>query len=449
MALKLNSLENKITQNPYERFPAVDLSSKAKLYAYSVNTTIQLDNVDDKDPQDISDYVMGVSIEKNFEKMFCPLIKLVLNIPRGLAFSIQDNFRDVSLFFTLERHEVSSIERGTISSPEAVYKGAELSIINIEGDAFIDDDATTGDIDVMPTKNTKDDVVLTLYMYEKSALEVKRPLLNKVYNNVTISDVLNYLVANNFKNRKVVIDAPENEEEYEQIFIPPLSFPDIIEYLQAFYGIYRSGVEVFMDIDTLYIISKDTEAKNGELYNSMYIRTRASKQKDAESAAKGTRSTFIDEDSKVVNITLDNRPNIESGDVLSKEFIGEHLYINNDSKLDIAVGGGGINPSELGEGKERFLWSRSSSVFATDEIALRINRSTEISNFFIENTDIRYFNPVTVIHLGYAFKTNDDVEAEYRFSLVHSSFTRGEDSIMDDTYKNIFYEKTYARFIRV
>jgi len=434
--------------NVYDRFPLVDKAGAGQLYAYSVMATMKLKNVDDEEPRKLDDYIMGVSIEKNFEKLFCPMVKLILSIPRGESFSIQDNFRDVPVVLTIEKHTVTESAKG-ISPPEPIYKGVKFSIVYIEGDTFQDDLTNSGDIDTYPQRNTDADTVITLYLYETAALEVKRPLMNKVYHDVTISDVINYLIVDNFKDRNIIVDKPENEDTYEQIFIPPLNFPDAIEYLQAFYGIYKSGIETFMDLDAVYVISKDSDAKFGDYYKDMNIRVRSQMQQDPQSRARGTRSTFIDKESKSVNITLDSIPIIKSGDVISKEFIGEQLFINSDSSFDTAIGGGGINPSEDKSGKERFLWSKSSSKFATDEIALRINRNTESAHFIVQNSDIVYFNPVTVVHLGYAYKVNDDVEAKYRFSLVHSAFTRGEDGFTDPTYNNLFYVKTYAKFIRV
>jgi len=447
MANKLGKLSTPYT-NSYDRFPKVDKAAAGQLYAYSVIAEMKLENVDDKKPRKLNDYIMGLSIEKNFEKLFCPMVKLVLSIPQGESFSIQDNFREAPVILTIERHIVTEKGKG-ISPPEPVYKGVEFTIVHIEGNAFEDDLSNSGSIDQYPTPNTDTDKVITLYLYETKALEVKRPLMNKVYHDVTVSDVINYLIADNFKDRSIIVDKPENEDTYEQIFIPPLNFPDAIEYLQAFYGIYRSGVETFMDLDAVYIISKDSSAKFGDYYKDMNIRVRSQMQQDPQSKARGTRSTFIDKESKSVNITLDSTPVVKSGDVLSKEFIGEQLFINSDAKFDTAIGGGGINPSEDESGKERFLWSKSTSKFATDEIALRINRNTESAHFVVQNSDIVYFNPVTVVHLGYAFKINDDVEAKYRFSLALTTFTRGEHGFTDKTFDNLFYIKTYAKFIRV
>ena len=446
MPNKLNKFKDPYV-NKYKRFPLVDKSSGAKLYAYSIIASIKLENLDKDNPIDLTKYVMGISLEKNFEKLFCPMVTLVLSMPRGDAFALQDQYRDEPLVFTLERHIVTD-EKGGISAPEPIYKGVNMSIVHIDGPAFIDDDAS-GDIETMSMQDSNDNVVLTVYMYETAALEIKRPLVNTVYKDVTISDVINLLVTNNFKDRKVIIEKPDNEEKYEQIFIPPLSFPDVIEYLQAFYGIYKSGVETFMDLDALYLISKDTDASYDDKYKDINIRVRAKVQQDALSKSKGVRSTFLDEETKTVNITLDESPNIESGDVVSKEFIGEDIYINNDKKIDVAKGGGGINPSEEDKGKKRYLWAKTSSDYATDEIALRINRRTEIANFTVSNTDITYLNPIAVIHLGYAFMTNDDVEAKYRLCIAHTTFTRGENSTLDKTYDSIFYAKTYVRFMRV
>jgi len=448
MANKLGKLSTPFV-NAYDRFPKVDKAS-GKMYAYSVIASMKLDNIDDEKEKKFNSYIMGVSIEKNFEKLFCPMVKLVLVIPRGESFSLQDTFRDNSLFLTIEKHIVNDRNNGVeITPPEPVYKGTEFTIVHIDGDSFLDDTTNSGEITNYPTKNTDADTVITLYLYEKKALEVKRPLMNKVYNNITVSDVINYLISENFKDRSIIVDKPDNEEVYEQIFIPPLNFPDALEYLQAFYGVYRSGIESFMDLDAVYIISKDSKAKFGDYYRDMNIRVRSVMQQDPQSRSRGSRSTFIDKESKSVNITLDTLPIIKSGDVISKEFIGEQLFISNDKSFNTAIGGGGINPSEDESGKERYLWAKSSSKFATDEIALKINRNTESAHFVVQNSDIVYFNPVTLVHLGYAYKINANVEAKYRFSLVLSTFTRDEDSTLDKTYSNLFYVKTYAKFIRV
>lgn len=74
-------------------------------------------------------------------------------------------------------------------------------------------------------------------------------------------------------NNQVILQQPENEKQYVQITSPVWSLKDFVYHMQTVYGLYKSGVIIYQDVDMLYIIPKVSTnyAVKANDYNQVHI----------------------------------------------------------------------------------------------------------------------------------------------------------------------------------
>lgn len=406
-----------------KRHPIPTNREKAISYAYDIILRAEITSLDDTDPIDLSNFVYGMAIEKPFSSLYMPAVRLILKAPKPITSALQEDFRTIKINFTLKRFEIVNPAAKRYINPVNLIDTKELSIISIVGENF-SDDSIPYELDSSPSKLDLAQSTLEIHLFETSALKSKRPLLNQVYSNTTVGAVIDLLSKQNFSDKSLVIEKPDNEKIYEDIFIPPLSFPDTLEYLQAFYGVYKTGIQVFVDFDNVFITSCVPNLEIPEKISNINLRV-ISREQQSPAAFISPGTSFIDDENKILEMFLSSRPVIDTGDTISKESIGGNIYIGQKDGITSTIGGGGINPSE--DDKEMYIWSKSSSEFAADEIAFRINRKTESATCSVTGVDIAYLDPIAKVKLLYEYELNRAMHADYRISAVHHVFNKLED----------------------
>lgn len=73
--------------------------------------------------------------------------------------------------------------------------------------------------------------------------------------------------------KSVVFQQPDRLESFEQIITPPWNFKDFCKHIQTVYGVYKSGLIVYQDINHMYILPyiADNYAVVDNDYNSIHI----------------------------------------------------------------------------------------------------------------------------------------------------------------------------------
>ena len=94
MSTQSNLSSNQNLSSWFERNPTPEDIEKAVAYGYSFDLRTNLSVLSD-DPTDLNPYLIGVSIESNYEKAVFPVVRVVLSLPKAVAFAIQDDYRNL------------------------------------------------------------------------------------------------------------------------------------------------------------------------------------------------------------------------------------------------------------------------------------------------------------------------------------------------------------------
>lgn len=88
--------------------------------------------------------------------------------------------------------------------------------------------------------NSKTKTPITLYCYDYNAIRNSKRKVSSIYKNTTLFEIVNHMATEcEIENFKCI--PFDNNEKYDQILIPNLSFIDALVYLDGYYGLYESG----------------------------------------------------------------------------------------------------------------------------------------------------------------------------------------------------------------
>ena len=110
------------------------------------------------------------------------------------------------------------------------------------------------DSDLSPSDLTTQ---ITYVLIKKSDLLMTKVTTNAVLVDVTMQDVVSWLLSYVKCDKKVLMSASTNSEVHKELLLQPRIFLEQLLYLEDEFGWYEEGAYIFIDYDKFYIIRKN------------------------------------------------------------------------------------------------------------------------------------------------------------------------------------------------
>lgn len=122
------------------------------------------------------------------------------------------------------------------------------------------------------TKNDLNEEIkypIEIFLYDDEMIHKTKDSVQSIYKDTSLKPIIESMVSAVQKN-PIHIDPLDNQEKYHQVLIPGMNFVDAMAYIERYYGIYKKGTQVFMDVDGSYISSIDTSMVTSTI-NPVYV----------------------------------------------------------------------------------------------------------------------------------------------------------------------------------
>lgn len=380
---------------------------EAKAYTYRITAKADIKYLKDKGEEDdkFDEFIKKVTIREMFDKSDLPCVLLNLAIPSNRLRSLLDDYRNSRILITIKRYE--EIDRSVDRQPVTIWEDKPFVILDMPKAPLSEDTSGKDPTSVGVAGESITDI--TLKLIDEDSYYSNKTLFNFVANNVTVGEVIQFLVSKNLKNKNILIGAPDNTTKYEQILIPPLNFPEALKYLDKNYGIYKNGMIYFIGINDLIICDKIEKVKS--LKDPITDISIIARNGSASNPNAGMfRSTVIDKSD--AGLYTAAQPVIKTSDMSLKEIFGESIVLNSKNTANDLVGGGGVK-NEF-PGKERYYWSQLNREDLATALQLEINEGVEKISMTIENSDINIFDIAKNVSIQFEYKVNEDYKGTYR-----------------------------------
>ncbi len=218
------------------------------------------------------------------------------------------------------------------------------------------------------------------------SIEQNSNVINAVYMNTNITNVLVNIISENFKG-KLFLQKPDNISLYRSVLIPPLNLIPAIRFINENYGLYNAGLSIFVEKNNFYLYSLTDF--NRDFENKLNI--------NVVNATQNTDSSIYSNialnERNEVTVTYKNTPIL--GDVTDVviDKVGTERIVNSlDDNLNIVT----RNYEHSGDyNKVRYLWNESGVKLFENKRNLT---KTAIIN--LNNLDPSLVNPNTEITIN-------------------------------------------------
>ena len=199
---------------------------------------------------DVTNYLNRFTYTMDYDNFVTPIITSLFLVPELILKDIKNDLDNIKFYLTVLKYPRNSFKENTYIKKDFVFKDRELQAIDPIFDINVED--IKEELKTTPRRAVKLDFLL------KKDNVINHNVESKVFSNVTILDVLNYLT-NKAKeidaqeaeikgtSLKVILDPPDNNTKYEQIILDPGTIVDNIYQLQEKYGVYKTGIRVYLN----------------------------------------------------------------------------------------------------------------------------------------------------------------------------------------------------------
>jgi len=286
--------------------------------------------------------------------------------------------------------------------------------------------------------NVQNSFDVRLYLFNYNGQKLRKQIINQVFSEAKLGTVINYLINEYDEIKYAIVDSPDNETKYKEIIIPPIRFKNSIKFLQYLYGIYKTGVRINYDNDTLYILDTYRQIHEYKQKDSpMFMLTILEKKENAPSVDLTTVREFdakgftINSYKTMVNVNFYTNKFID-GDAFGDKMIYTNysLFKNSilfkDGKLNtfekpyIETKRGVVGSHKMTGDYTLLEYDELNNPFNVSKFMVDMNSAFTKTEISINNVDARDFAPNKTVYLNF---TNKELQAEKSGFYFMSNFS--------------------------
>jgi hypothetical protein len=383
-------------------------------FQFSFDIKANIAVIDSEKPTNLTQFVSNIIEVNNFEKADLPYIIIDFSLPVNISLAIQDSYRDTQFLITKKYSKSLLISENKKGETKIIWKEKKFRILEpskIENG----EDKSGGNAD-LGSLTTNNDTFRFIF-FEEGCLNMRKSIVNTVFNNCTIGDAIGYLLGDFSFGKKVTIQKPDNSTVYENIFVPPMDFPSSLEYLQLYYNIYNDGIKYFFDVNNIIITGKSSSLMPEGIYDTVLLDFIT---KTPESNRNG-KYTFVDDTNKYYNIGIPGYPSSIINDFSLKEINGKDIIVAGKDSIKETVGGGGI-VDNMEHSKESYFWNPTSNDNFANMLAGEMNEGVEYLSCAVSNSIPFVFNISTKVKIRFNNEMNKNASGVYRISSLVNSY---------------------------
>lgn len=361
-----------------------------------------------------------LSVEKldNFDHNIRAIIHLTLKIDLRHKLWIIKNKHDITCKFEMSIIGVEQSGEEFIIGPNKLYNGDYVIRLNDDDDntdtAMIEsslnttneDDFALNDIDGQDYYESEN--IFDVYLFSKKLLTASNKKHNKVYTSSCLQNIVAQILTET-GHKKVLMSPFENSAVYSELVVPSNAAYKTLSYLDQYYGFYKTGSQIFYDIDILYIINsngKVTAKRSKEWTETTFLVTAKTNSMPGNGMVKKQKEKVF-----YCNITEENiNPQRPSSMISERE--GEDVQIINPDDVTVKV-------SDKSNVTTRLHNSDDSKYFES-VIKARRNENDAILYINGEGFDMNAFTPNKTFKVIFEEPTKQKKYGKNRYRIAYA-----------------------------
>lgn len=415
------------------------ITTETTRYRYTVDVKLVFPK--EGDGFDINNsLIKSLIISKNYNGDFAPVIQLSLSLPTNIYYRLIAEKLTANIQLHIQKYvydETQAPDARVLPFKTDIVNDQFILIIN-DNMPFLDKDEYKQAAEINSVSSSGGMTPLTtggneikLYLYKKQDIINTKKIINTVIEKANMTDIITYLLSKS-GIRHVLMAPLDNDKEYDEILLPPLTVIGNLKYLESQYGFYKKGAVVFFDVRRAYIVDRSHSCKafaTGEIQKTIFS------IKNGSNADRFNTGSYFDKNDGTTYINvLFNNMQITTDSVINDQIEG-------NKRISIDDANGLVNTIEpdittRGEGTYKVIHNKYSNPYAitSEETTLKSKEKTIAVS--VPDIDIDAVTPNK--EFRFKFEDNDiDKENGGEYQIVSSTFvfnSKGESYELASTH---------------
>lgn len=283
-------------------------------------------------------------------------------------------------------------------------KGLVRTWFNKKFDAYIEDDApnlireSMNEMDSV-TKSTLNElkteentnarsIPVTLALFDKSAVNTAYSVGGGIFASGDMETVVTQQLSSSGAS-SVLMQPMDNKGSFPQIIVPPFTLVGRLNYLNAVYGFYKTGMILFFGLDRTYLISRDSKAKAYVTNELLDIILLVREEKDARRLQDGSRLE-PEQRTVYINVTDDDlsfTSNSIFNNMLHGSQISEVVTQTNSFRNLTATN------RRKGNTHKKYFHNKYNNPYALSEYVSELSRDDRLITVTLRDVNLHWFLP--------------------------------------------------------
>lgn len=200
-----------------------------------------------------NDDIISISFINDYDNALFPIIRLRLYIDLNKFSYINEDPNNLYIgiigrggIYKINQNDTNNTSYTQIRNTQTLSMDGLYGYVETKNNAYTKYDNYQMGTQRDSSLNTNNKVALTIYCYNKEYVRAFKQRVDSVYKNTDLYTVVTSMFdkcgIDNYK-----INPFDNSEKYDQILVPNLSLIDAISYLDTYYGLYKTGSQLFVN----------------------------------------------------------------------------------------------------------------------------------------------------------------------------------------------------------
>lgn len=283
--------------------------------------------------------------------------------------------------------------------------------------------------------------MVNMILLNSTAQNALKEVYNKVIEDGTVGTAIQWMTCSLLPTSGgAIIDTPDNNGNMGDIVIPPLSYIQAMNFIQANYGIYENGMMIFYDIDgILYVLDKyayEHDCVEGATTLTKIFKT----ESRDETVGNIVRKTDDNKNPQYIGAMQIKRVDNEvlDGELTGKTIVFSSfgqamdsiLYDNESDEVSLASKVSAaltrnVPTNNVSGDKIITEYDELNNIYNMSSYFNEIECNTQRVNILLNNVNIKDFAPNVIIELGFEdIERNNKQSGQYFLNEVVFKFNR-------------------------
>ena len=391
-----------------------------------------------EDPEEIpTERLTSLMISNDYENNLYPIVRIEIVLEASRYYKIIQNKEDVK--FKLRIQKSYQLLGDSDWSLDQDYIQDTFDLILNDSDFDVDagfkEENASGDYENIQEDDINDlfatDNRFEFFLFKSSTIKAGRKTINQVLHNATVTDGINYIASKaGFKN--LLMAPSDHVDVIEELVIPPLNAAMAMVYIDCYYGIYKTGSLIFMDLDRNYILPYNEKCKCWGSKEDKEISIIIPKKSSSFSSDLCT--VLKDGDSKTKYIVGNNSMvKIENNSITYDILVGNDIESVNSYNGEVTTGS--ANSTTNSSNNETRIENRTENPYFNNIYTKQSESRNVVIQLTIGDYDITYLKPNRIFKVIFEdSKLNKQYKGKYKLvRAIHTfSLTGGQFQLMTD-----------------